>query len=90
MDRDPRRIYSAVLLMIVLLLAGCGSKVTAENYAKLSVGMTYDAVVAVLGTPDRSEEKIKFRTCTWGDDQKSITVRFLAGRAVFMSNRDLQ
>lgn len=76
---------AALLLFGILLLAGCGSKVTAENYAKLSVGMPYAAVVDVLGEPDRRAEKMKIVTCTWGDEEKSITVRFAADRVVFTS-----
>jgi len=76
---------AAVLLVGMLWFVGCGSQVTAENYAKLSVGMPYGAVVDVLGEPDRREEKMTLVTCTWGDGEKSITVRFAADRVVFKS-----
>ena len=76
---------AVVLLLGMLWFVGCGCQVTAENYAKLSVGMPSAAVVDVLGEPDRREEKMKIVTCTWGDEKKSITVRLVADRVVFTS-----
>ncbi|HVT35097.1 MAG TPA: outer membrane protein assembly factor BamE, partial [Nevskiaceae bacterium] len=45
-----RRLLIACALPL-LVLAGCGSRVNADNYAKLKSGMTQDEVHAILGRP---------------------------------------
>lgn len=82
-----KRIGAAVATL--LLLAGC-SKLTNENYKKLAAGMEYDAVVAVIGTPDNCSETLGVKSCVWGDDSKNIKVKFVADKATLFSNSGLQ
>jgi hypothetical protein len=86
-DSNPGRL--AALLAAALLLAGC-SKVTAENYAKLKVGMTSQEVSAILGSPARCDETAGFKTCKWGDDKSSVTIRFAADKAVVYSAENIR
>ena len=75
-------------LCALLLLVGC-SKVNKENYAKLSMGMNYDEVVAVLGEPDKCEEVMVAKSCNWGESPTSISVKFIAGKVALLSNEGL-
>jgi len=79
----------AALLAAALLAGGCG-KVNAENYAKLKVGMSYQETAAILGSPAGCSETAGFRTCKWGDDKSSITVRFAADKAVLHSAENIR
>ena len=76
--------HVAVLVAAGLLFAGC-SKVSAENYAKLKVGMAYNEVTAILGSPAGCNDTAGFKACKWGDDKSSITVRFAADKVVMHS-----
>lgn len=42
-------------LALAILLIACGSKLTAENLAKVQTGMSEDQVRAILGTPSEIE-----------------------------------
>ena len=73
----------------VLGLGGCG-RVTAENYGKLKVGMTYQETTAILGSPAGCDDTAGFRTCKWGDGKSGITVRFAADKAVLFSAENIR
>jgi hypothetical protein len=48
----PRRLArTAIALAAALLLAACGSKISAENFERIRNGMTQKEVVAILGEP---------------------------------------
>lgn len=89
MNRLAPNASRLALLLAAALLASCG-KVTAENYAKLKVGMTYQETTAILGNPSRCDDMAGFRSCKWGDDKSSITVRFAADKAVLHSAENVR
>lgn len=78
-----------VLLVLVALLAGC-SKLTAENYAKIKTGIEYGEVVKILGKPDTCSEALFVKSCTWGNEQKNITVNFVSDKAILSSSRNIK
>jgi hypothetical protein len=81
-----------VLLMIVavlLVLAGC-SKINKENYDKIEVGMTYDEVEEILGTPDEAKDLIGTKSCVWGQAPETISIKFIGDKVVFHSARGLK
>ncbi len=67
-----------------LAMAAC-SKVTAENYAKIKVGMDYKDVAAAIGNPANCSETAGFKVCKWGDEKSGVTVRFAADKVVIHS-----
>ena len=69
-------------------LLGC-SKVNQENYDKLKVGMGYDEVTAILGEPESCESLISFKSCTWGKDSKTITIRLVADKVILFEGKGL-
>lgn len=62
-----------------LLLAGC-SRVTAESYAKLNVGMPRAEVYGILGDPDEVSGgaigPLNFSAETWKGSDQTIHVTF--------------
>lgn len=80
--RSPSRL--AFVLLAGLALGAC-SKVTAENYAKLKVGMDYKDVTAAIGNPASCSDTAGFKVCKWGDEKNGVTVRFAADKVVMHS-----
>lgn len=65
----------------LVLVTAC-SKLTVENYDRLKVGMSYSEVTQILGSPAKCDQAVNLRQCTWGDEQRRITVNFAADRLV--------
>ena len=70
--------------LMVLVGPGC-SKITKQNYDKLKVGMEYKEVTALLGDAPACDAAMGAKSCTWGGEQKNITVKFVADKVVFMT-----
>lgn len=71
-----------VLVAAMLLgLAACGSKLTQDNFNKVSSGMPYAEVVKILGEPQSSQGGglmgFSAGTAVWQDDKHQITIVFL-------------
>jgi hypothetical protein len=79
MIKSPTRLAS-VLAIAVLLLA-CGSRVSQENYNKISNGMPYAEVVKILGQPQSSEGRgllgVTASTSEWKDGKHEIMIVFV-------------
>lgn len=75
-------------LVCVVALPGCGSKVTADNYAAIKPEMSDADVVKILGNPTSSVEEPgvmgPMTTKVWQDGSKSITITFVQGRILDM------
>jgi hypothetical protein len=85
MSPNPSPLFRLALVAAVgLALAAC-SKVTAENYAKIKVGMPYADVTSTLGSPSSCSDTAGFKVCKWGDEKSGITVRFAADKVVVHS-----
>ena len=81
--------YLTVFLLLVFMTAlGC-SKITQENYDRLSVGMDYKEVLEILGEPDECTSLLNAKNCVWGDAEKNITIKIIADKVVFLSSRGL-
>jgi outer membrane protein assembly factor BamE (lipoprotein component of BamABCDE complex) len=73
----------------LFLLAGC-SKLTAENYAKVKTGMEFKEVTGILGTPERCDDIVGFKSCTWGDAKSNVTVRFAGDKVILHSAENIR
>ena len=72
------------------VLVACSSKVSLENYGKLRTGQSYEDVTKILGDPARCDEVLGIRTCVWGDEQRGISVNFVAGQVMLLSAKNLK
>jgi hypothetical protein len=81
------RLLAVALLTLVFL--GC-SKVTAENYAKLKVGMSYQEVTGILGSPAGCSDVAGLKSCTWGEQSRHIKVQFAADRVMLFSAQNIR
>lgn len=75
-------------ILLLAILAGCG-KLTQENYDQLKMGMSYQEVVTLLGDPERCDSTLGVKSCVWGKEPKTITVRFAGDTTVFFSSEGL-
>ena len=86
-----RRIAISVLiaLIAVSLVVGC-SKINKENYDKIQMGMTYDEVEAILGTPAEAKDVMGTKSCVWGKAPATISIKFVGDKVVFHSAEGLK
>ena len=83
------RFRALVVMIIVLLIAGCG-KLTMKNYNKLKLGMAYNEVVNTIGAPDKCSDVMGMRNCEWGNEKKSINVTFAGDKVLFFTCNGLR
>lgn len=81
--------WKLLVVALAFVLAACG-KLTAENYAKLKVGMSYQEVTGILGSPAGCSDVAGLKSCTWGDETRHITVQFAADRAMLFSAKNIR
>jgi hypothetical protein len=79
----------AFVMITALALTAC-SKVNAENYAKVKMGMDYKDVTGALGNPSACSDTAGFKVCKWGDEKSGITVRFAADKVVMHSAENIR
>jgi hypothetical protein len=72
--------FASVAILAVFLMA-CGSKLTQENFNKISNGMPYAEVVKILGEPQSSEGGgilgITAGSSVWKDDKHQVNITFI-------------
>lgn len=83
------RTLTLSLLAGCLLMVGC-SKVNQDNYAQLAAGMNKSEVEALLGKPTECSGALGMVSCTWGDQQRFISVQYAADRVLMFSGKGLK
>ncbi|HXF45550.1 MAG TPA: hypothetical protein VNK91_05470 [Burkholderiaceae bacterium] len=79
-----------LLALLAATLAAACTRLTAENYAKLRIGMSFDEVQAILGAPDRCSDVLGAKGCIWGDETRNIKVNFIGDRTVLFTAENLR
>lgn len=68
-------------LLLVLLLSGCGSKLSEENFDRIENGMSQQEVIAILGEPSETSNlqlgNLSGTSAVWEDDRTRITIQFI-------------
>ncbi|MGE6794062.1 Beta-barrel assembly machine subunit BamE [Pseudomonas guineae] len=82
-------------LRVVALLAGClllaaCNKVNQDNYAQLKPGMSKVEVENLLGKPAECSGALGISSCTWGDEQRFISVQYAGEQVLLFSGKGLQ
>jgi hypothetical protein len=83
------KIRTVIAMGLLLVMLGC-SKITLENYNKISVGMGYDEVTQLIGPPDECDDVMGVRNCLWGDAKRSIKVSFVGNKVLLFSSSNLK
>lgn len=80
------KVFCVLICFATLVLFGAGcSKLTKQNYDKVKIGMEYEEVTALLGDGPICDGAMGAKSCTWGDEQKNITVKFVADKVIFIT-----
>ena len=88
-----QKLLVAASAIALLLLSAC-SKVNADNYAKISAGMSRDEVHAILGSPDEASGggigNLTMTTEIWKGSKQTISVNFVGDKVALKSlgNKD--
>ena len=77
------------LLAACLLLVAC-NKVNQDNYAQLKPGMSKENVERLLGDPDECAGALGMSSCTWGDEQRFISVQYAGDKVMLFSGKGLK
>lgn len=83
-----RIIMILAVLLFLVFVAGC-SKLTRENYDAVKVGMDYQEVTQLLGEPDKCDGALGGKNCIWGNEEKNITIKFVADKVALPSMKGL-
>jgi hypothetical protein len=83
------KIRNVLAMGLLLVMLGC-SQLTLKNYNQITVGMRYDEVTQLLGSPDHCDDVMGVRNCQWGDETRSVNVSFVAGKVLLFSSHNLQ
>jgi hypothetical protein len=73
----------------LLLLTGC-SPLNQENYAQLQPGMSKAEVERLLGGPDECSAALGVASCTWGNEQRFISVQYAGDKVLMFSAKGLK
>ena len=79
----------AILITGLLLVLSACSKLTMENYNKIAVGMHYDEVTRLIGSPTKCDDVMGLRNCTWGNDKRYANVTFAGDKVVLFASSNL-
>jgi hypothetical protein len=82
-------------LRVVALLAGClllaaCNKVNQDNYTQLKPGMSKAEVEKLLGKPAECAGALGVSSCTWGDEQRFISVQYAGEQVLLFSGKGLK
>ncbi len=77
------------VLFAALAITAC-SKLSIENYDRLSMGMSYQQVTDIIGQPNACDEVMGARNCQWGDDTVKVQATFVADKAIAFTHKGLK
>jgi hypothetical protein len=82
-------------LRVVALIAGClllaaCNKINQDNYTQLKAGMSKSEVESLLGKPGECAGALGMSSCTWGDEQRFISVQYAGDKVMMFSGKGLK
>lgn len=80
----------ALPLALLALLTAC-SKLTAENYNKIKLGLTFEEVQGLIGKPDQCDDVLTAKNCSWGKKGSAqANISFVGNKVVLFSAQNLR
>jgi hypothetical protein len=84
-----KKTRSLLAMSLILVLLGC-SKVTLENYSRITVGMSYAEVTQLIGPPEKCDDMMGVCNCLWGNENGTSSVSLVADQALLFSSNNLK
>lgn len=78
-----------LVILIALAAAGC-SRLTAANYEKLRMGMSYAEVKGLLGEPASCSDLLGAKQCRWGDETRHVSVSFVGDQVILFAAENVR
>ena len=72
-----------------VMLSGC-SKLSKDNYDKISMGMPYNDVVELIGKPATCKETMGMKSCEWKSGDNKASIAFIADKVTVFSSENLK
>ena len=88
LSKMTRPWLAALACAALIGLPGC-AKVNKENYDKLKTGMSYAAVVELLGEPEKCESLLAIKNCVWGKEPKTIKIQLVGDNVILFESQGL-
>ncbi len=86
-----RNLRTACLAFCAIsLLTGCEDQLTMDNYQQLEVGMDYAQTEQIFGRPTECEDTMGLRKCVWGDEDRHVTISYIAEKVAFFTSDGIQ
>ena len=74
-------IKALTVLVFAVSCLSCGSKVNAENFAKVKKGMTMEETIAILGKPTELKQGdlgvISGASAVWRNGERTVAITFV-------------
>ncbi|CAM2005310.1 DUF3862 domain-containing protein [Acanthopleuribacter pedis] len=84
-----RWIKAGTVFLLALACLACGSKINAENFAKVKKGMTMEETIAILGEPTDLKQGdlgvISGANAVWRDGERSVAINFVNDKVMTKS-----
>ena len=82
-----RGVVGALIVLVCVVSLGCESKLNQQNFDKIKPGMSEADIINVIGKPVEVDPikmpgGIVAAKEVWKDNEKSITINFLGGKAM--------
>lgn len=76
-------------LIFCMTLIAC-SKLNNENYSKIKIGMPFNEVTALLGSPTHCDDVMGVKSCRWGDDKRNVTINFVGDQVILHAAENIR
>lgn len=80
----------SLLLALLAPLAATCTRFTAEDCARIGIGMRLDKMKAIRGNPDRCSEVRGVSSCMWGDGTRNVKVDFIGDKNMLCTAKNLR
>ncbi len=85
-----QKLLAASMIAALAIVGGC-NRLSAENYARIKTGMSYEEVKGILGAPAECRDvQGMAKQCIWGDERKNVKVIFVMEKATVFTAENIK
>ena len=83
-EAQVKQLVPALVICLVVFLAGCGSSVNQENFQKIKDDMSQEEVIDILGQPTETSSigvgPFSGTSSVWKTPEATVTIQFVNGK----------
>lgn len=84
-----RKLLQLLSLLALVTLTACG-KLTIANFDQLKLGMSFKEVSSIIGEPNKCDETLGVRTCTWQQGDSKVEANFIGDQVILLNASNLK